>query len=81
MSNTVDVLLVDGPCAGRMMNCPRPVATIATSGTVYNPVSYQHPVDSKFYWICVYDLEGSPDIPAAIAAANHQPAWDLNNHV
>lgn len=82
MSNTTDVLIVGGADDGKMVCMPLDETRIELGAARYTPAA--HELDGKNYWIA-YPFSTNPDdvpdqatIDAAIVAANHQPAWDLN---
>ena len=86
MSNTVDVLLIDGPADRRMVNVPRPVpkfidVPIVDGITVTGSATYtvaNLDMDGVKYWVAVPDLNTTTNIADVVVEMNHQPAWDLN---
>ena len=82
MTNAVDVLIVDGADAGKIVCMPKDDTRIELGAARYTPAAFQH-TDGKQYWVAYpFSLESvaPPDaeISAAIALHGHVPAWDLN---
>lgn len=73
MSNSVDILLIDGPYSGLILCQPRPVpATITHAGETYTPDTYAG------IHVAYYDPGAVvADVDALIAASGLTQAWDL----
>lgn len=78
MSNAVDVLVCDGPCAGLKLCVPRPVpSTLVIGDGLGNVFDYALVAYENRYWVAVVNRVTLTAVAAAIAAANWQPSWDL----
>ena len=85
MTNTVDVLVIDGSLASMMFNTPRPVPDTFTfpqsSGDelIYKHVVHHNENDDKYYHIAIDD-EATPQeyIDSFIAIYHFTPGWDIN---
>lgn len=84
MTDTVDVLVIDGPRAGLMFNTRRPVPDAFHFPTPDGPDDdYTHRAhegaDGKNYHIALQTVTmPAEDIDAVIAVNNFTPGWDIN---
>lgn len=78
MSNAVDILVCDGPHAGRRycQSRPVPVAMILEDEDGDDWTYYTWAYENR-YWIAVVDINDLSAVAAMIAAHNWQPSWDL----
>ncbi len=73
MSKTVDILLIDGPLSGTVVNHSLPVPT----ALLFNEHMYTLDTHAQVH-VAFYDPEDiSADVDAMIAASGLTPSWDL----
>lgn len=84
MSNTADIMAIDGPLAAVMFNHPLPVPDTFTAPSANGFVTYQHVEhhnadDGMNYHIAIIDTETPAEyINSFIAMHNFTPSWDIN---